>query len=55
MLNLSDRYKAFGAAVAGLAMVVLAQFVKDPTLLAAIGAALSTAVVYGAPANRPTS
>jgi drug/metabolite transporter (DMT)-like permease len=53
MLTLSDKYKAFGAAVIGLAMVVLAQFVKDPTVLAAIGGVLSTAVVYTV-ANRPT-
>ena len=54
MFTLSDKFKAFGAAVTGLAMVVLAQFVEDPTLLAAIGAVLTTAVVYAAPENRPT-
>ena len=49
MFTLPDKYKAFGAAIAGLAMVLLAQYVKDPTLLAAIGAVLSTAVVYAVP------
>jgi hypothetical protein len=53
VFTLSDKYKAFGAAVVGLAMVVAAQYIKDPTLLAALGAVLSTAVVYGV-SNRPT-
>lgn len=53
MFTISDKYKAFGAAVVGLAMVALAQVVKDPTLLAAVGAVLSTAVVYGV-SNDPT-
>lgn len=49
MFTLSDKYKAFGAALTGLAMVVLAQYVKDPTLLAAVGAVLTTAVVWRVP------
>jgi hypothetical protein len=54
MFTLSDKYKAFGAALVGLVMVVLAHWVTDPTLLAAVGGVLSTVVVFAAPANRPT-
>ena len=49
MFTVSDKYKAFGAALVGLAGVVIAQFVKDPTLLAAITGVLATVVVYAVP------
>lgn len=53
MLTLSTKQKAFAAAVTGLLLVIASRFITDPTLLAAIGAVLTTAVVYRTP-NRPT-
>jgi hypothetical protein len=53
MIFLSSKFKAFGAAVVGLAAVVAAQYISDPTLLTAIEGVLSTLVVYTV-ANRPS-
>ena len=53
MFQLSTTYKAFAAALTGLALVVLTKFVADPTLLAAVGAVLTTFIVWRVP-NDPT-
>jgi hypothetical protein len=52
MFTISDKYKSFVAAGTGLAEVLIALYVKDPALLAAVVAVLGTLFVYAVP-NRP--